>query len=79
MDNLNIEHHVKLRNMLYKRQIEVSEKIRSLCSIDFRNAPYLAKRMAEIDLDNYELELELIGSDIIAQETLINSYMDNLE
>lgn len=79
MDNLNIQHHVQIRNMLCKRQIEISEKIRSLRSIDLRNAPYLAKRMAEIDLDNYELELELIGSDIIAQEALINNYMDNLE
>ena len=79
MDNLNIQHHVQIRNMLYKHQIEISQKIRDICSKDWTSETELIQSLVRIDLEVFQLELERVRSNVASQETLINSYMDNLE
>lgn len=79
MDNLNLEHHVKLRNLLLKKQIWHSDKIRALSSIDLANASFITKEVVRIELENARLEVINLQRDINAQEAIINSYMDNLE
>lgn len=79
MDNLNIEHHVQIRNMLYKYQIEISQKIRDIRSKDWTSETELIQSLVRIDLEVLQLELERVRSNAASQETLINSYMNNLE
>lgn len=79
MDNLDIQHHVQIRNMLYKYQIEISQKIRDIRSKDWTSETELIQNLVRIDLEVLQLELERVRSNVASQETLINSYMNNLE
>lgn len=79
MDNLDIQHHVKLRNSLRKREIAISEEIRNIRSKTFYGETEIIKALAKSDKEFYEMQLAHIRSDIAKQEVLINSYMDNLE
>lgn len=79
MDNLNLKHHVKLRNLLLKKQIWYSDKIRALSSVDLTNASFSSKEVVRIELENARLAISNLQRDIDAQEAIINSYMDNLE
>lgn len=79
MDNLDIQHHVQIRNMLYKYQIEISQKIRDIRSKDWTSETELIQSLVRIDLEVLQLELERVRSNVASQETLINSYMNNLE
>ena len=79
MDNLDIQRHVQIRNMLYKYQIEISQKIRDIRSKDWTSETELIQNLVRIDLEVLQLELERVRSNVASQETLINSYMNNLE
>lgn len=79
LDNLDIQHHVQIRNMLYKYQIEISQKIRDIRSKDWTSETELIQSLVRIDLEVLQLELERVRSNVASQETLINSYMNNLE
>ena len=79
MQNLNLQHHVQLRDALAKKQIKLNDRMRILRSIDISGWSEISKEMVKIELRNVQLEVGNIQLDIDAQQAIIDDYMNNLE
>ena len=69
---------IKLRNELLQKKIVISDKVRTIRSIDMSGASFVSKRQMEMDIELGLSQMAELEEQINNLQKVIDYYMDNL-